>query len=110
MIKRWSTVREVLKATGRDRIKREMVIYCTKREVIEGISRDKFRYVYDKITVADSYYKSLFDLIHDSITYSDEDKNASVIAGEKISKVLVHIIKKLEDVKVELQKTENLDR
>ncbi|GJQ58520.1 MAG: hypothetical protein D8M57_08920 [Candidatus Scalindua sp. AMX11] len=110
MIRRWSTVREILKATGRDRIHREMIIYCTKREVIEGISRKKYRYVYDKITIADSYYKSLFDLIHNSIPYSDEGKNASVIAGEKITKVLVHIVKKLEDVKVELQKAETLDR
>jgi hypothetical protein len=110
MIKRWSTMREVLMVTGRDRINIETVMYCTKKETIEGISREIYRDVYDKLTIADSYYKSLFDLIHNAIKYSDEDKNASVIAGEKITNVLVHIIKKLGVVKIGLQKRENLDR
>ncbi|MDR4504392.1 MAG: hypothetical protein MRK01_06300 [Candidatus Scalindua sp.] len=110
MIKRWSTMRNVFMVTGRDRINSEMEIYCTKKETIEGISLEIYRNVYDKLALADSNYKSLFDLVHNSITCSDDNKNESVIAGEKITDILGHIIQKLEVIKVELQKTENPDR
>lgn len=103
-------MRNILMATGRDRINREMVIYCTKKETIESISREIYRTVYETLTIANRNYKSLFDLIDHSMSYSDEEKNASVSAGKEITDLLVHIIKKLEVVKIGLQKTENLDR
>jgi hypothetical protein len=104
MNRRWITLNDVIIATGRDRIKKETVLYRKSKDIIEKVSEEIYTDVCKQLLRTDKYYKALFDLLYNSNEYNEGDKNIALANGDKMVRLLKDIINKMEAIKIELQK------
>ncbi len=104
MNRRWITLNDVIIATGRDRIKKETVLYRKSKGIIEKVSEEIHTDVCKQLLRTDKYYKALFDLLYNSNEYNEGDKNIALTNGDKMVRLLKDIINKMEAIKIELQK------
>ena len=103
--KRWDTLKDVIIATGRGRINKEIKFYRKDGRIIEKASEKWYSDISKQLYQVDRYYKDMFDLLGNSKRYSEKHENAVLASGEEMVRYLKDIINKLEMIKVELQKT-----
>ncbi|MHC4321664.1 MAG: hypothetical protein ACYST3_05250 [Planctomycetota bacterium] len=101
--KRWLFMKDVIIATGRDRLDREIVLYKKSENTIENASEETCNNVCKQLSAADGYYKDIFDLLDGPDGYSEENKGMTLTNGDKLVGVLKDIINILEKTKIELQ-------
>ncbi len=102
--KRWITMKDVINATGRDRIYSEIVLYKKTKDIIKNTFGEKYNDIFKQFSDADHYFKTMFDSLDGSDSYSEKNKNMTLANGDKLVEYLKDIIKKLEEIKIELQK------
>ncbi len=102
--KRWFFMKDVIIATGRDRLGREIELYKKSENSIERTFEKTYNNVYKRFSEADGYYKVMFDLLDGSNGYSEKNKKMTLANGDKLVERLKDIINKLEKIKIELQK------
>ncbi len=101
--KRWFNMKDVIIATGRDRLSREIELYKKLENTIEKTVGGTYNNICEQLSEADVYYKSMFDLLDGSVDYSEKNKNMTLTNGGKLVERLTDIINKLEEIKIELQ-------
>ncbi len=94
MGKRWITLKDVIIATGRDRMNKEIELYKKRKDIIEKVSMRMYKETYGQLLEADKYYKAMFDLLNNSNEYSEKDKNTVLKYGDKLISFLKDIINK----------------
>ncbi len=102
--KRWVAIRDALMVTGKDRINKEIELFRNVRKAVEKVSVETYNDVYSQLLKTDKYYKSMLDILTNSKEYSEETKNNSFVYGNKMVYLLNDIIKKLEVIRIGLQK------
>lgn len=100
--KRWLFMKEVIIATGRDRLDREIVFYKKSENTIENASEETHNNVCKQLSAADGYYKAMFDLLEEPDGCSEENKDMTLTNGDKLVGILKDIINILEKTKIEL--------
>ncbi len=106
--KRWLFMKDVITATGRDRLNREIGLYKNPVNTIERTFGETYNIICKQLSEADGYYKTMFDLLDGPDGYSEKIKNKTLTNGDKLVERLKDIIYKLEEIKIELRKTQNL--
>ena len=102
--KRWFFMKDVIIATGRNRLDREIELYKKSEHSTERTFKETYNNVNKRFSEADGYYKVMFDLLDGSNGYSEKNKNITLANGDKLIGRLKDIINKLENIKIELQK------
>lgn len=105
--KRWLNMKDVIIATGRDRLNREIGSYKKLEDTIEKTLGETYNNICEQLTEADGYYKAMFDLLDGPDGYSEENKVMTLTNGNKLVGVLKDIINILEEIKFELQEKQN---
>ncbi len=104
---RWLNMKDVLIATGRDRLNREIVFYKKSENTIEKLFVGTYRNIREQLSGADGHYKAIFDLLDRPDGYSEKNKKMVFSNGDKLVECLKDIINRLEEIKVELQYIQN---
>ncbi len=102
--KRWFFMKDVIIATGRDRLGREIELYKKSENSTERTFEKTYNNIYKRFSEADVYYKVMFDLLDGSNGYSEKNKNITLDNGDTLVEHIKDIINKLERIKIELQK------
>lgn len=102
--KRWIAMKDVIIATGRDRLSREIELYKKTKDTIERTSGEKYKDVFKQFSEADQYFKTMFDLLDGSGDHSEKNKDTVLTNGEKLSGILRKTINEMETIKIGLQK------
>jgi molybdopterin converting factor small subunit len=104
MQRRWFNFKDVIIATGRNRINKEIELYRRKKETIEKASMRIYTGICSQLLEADRNYKAVFDILNNSNEYSEKDKNTALKCGDKMIIFLKDIINKMEAIKIGFQK------
>ena len=104
MERRWITMRDVIIVTGRNRIHKEIGLYSKRKGIIEKVSRGIYADIRKQFLEVDKHYKAMFDILDNLKEYSEKDKNTILTNGDKMLTLLKDIIKRLEVIRVGLQK------
>lgn len=98
--KRWTTMKDVFVATGRDRLEREIESY---RKISDIASEEMHNDIIMRLSKVNKHYKAIFDLLDGSDTFSDNKKNTALNNGSNMVSLLKNTIIKLEEMKLGLQ-------
>jgi hypothetical protein len=101
--KRWLFMKDVIIATGRDRLDREIEFYKKPENTIENAFEEIYDNVCKQLTAANGYYKAMFDLLDEPDGCSEENRDMTLTNGDKLVAILKDIINILEKAKIELQ-------
>ncbi|MBC8555352.1 MAG: hypothetical protein H8D23_37535 [Candidatus Brocadiales bacterium] len=96
--KKWFFMKDVVIATGRDRLDREIELYKKTENPTKKAFEETYNNVCKQLSEADGYYKDMFDLLDGPNGYSEENKNMILTNGNKLVGVLKDIMPKLSDV------------
>jgi signal transduction histidine kinase len=94
MQRRWINLKDVIIATGRNRINKEIELFGKKKEAIEKVAMRMYTETCSQLLEADKNYKAMFDLLNNSNKYSEKDKNIALAYGDKMIRFLKGIINK----------------
>ncbi len=94
MQRRWINLKDVIIATGRNRINKEIELFRKKKEAIEKVAMRMYTEICSQLLEADKNYKAMFDLLNNSNEYSEKDKNIALTYGDKMIRFLKGIINK----------------
>jgi len=100
MNKRWLFMKDIITATGRDRLGREIALY----KKWENSKEKAFGRTYDntckRLSEANGYYEIIFDLLDGSNGYSEKNKKMALDNGNKLIERLKDIINELEKLQI----------
>ena len=95
--KRWTTMKDVFIATGRDRLEREIESYRKINDISYGETHND---IIMRLSEVNRHYKAIFDLFDGSGDFSDNNKNTALKNGINMVSLLKNTIKKLEEMKL----------
>lgn len=102
--KRWFFMKDVMIATGRDRLDREGELYKRPENRREQEFTEEYNNISGQLSDASGHYKAIFDLLEGPDSYSGENTEITLTSGDKLVELLKDIINRLEEIKIELQK------
>ena len=98
--KRWLFMKDIIIATGRDRLGREIALYKKWENSKEKAFGRTYNNTCRLLSEADGYYKIIFDLLDGSNGYSEKNKNIALVNGNKLIERLKDIINRLEKLQI----------
>ncbi len=99
--KRWLFMKEVIVATGRDRLDSEIVLYKNTQSTIGKALQATYKSVDRQLSEANGYYKAMFDLLNEPDDCSEENRNITLTNGNRLIIILKETVNTLEKVKIE---------
>ncbi len=99
--KRWIFMKEVIIATGRDRLDSEIVLYKNTESTIENELHVTYKSVDRQLSEANGYYKAMFDLLNEPDACSEENRNITLTNGNRLIIILKDAVNTLEKIKIE---------
>jgi hypothetical protein len=95
--KRWLFMKDVITATGRDRIDKEIEFYKKPENTIEDGDEETYNNNCKKLSEANGYYKAIFDLLDGQDGSSEENRNMTLTNGDKLVGILKGIINQMKE-------------
>lgn len=95
--KRWLFMKDVVIATGRDRLDREIGLYKNPENTIEKTYNNACK----QLSEANGYYKAMFDLLDGQDGCSEENRDMTLTNGDKMVAILKDIVNKLKEINIE---------
>ena len=99
--KRWFFMKEVLIATGRDRLDSEIELYKNTESTIGKALQATYKSVDRQLSEANGYYKAMFDLLNGPDGCSEENRDMTLTNGNRLIAILKDTVNILEKVKIE---------
>ncbi len=99
--KRWLFMKEVLIATGRDRLDSEIELYKNTESTIGKALQATYKSVDRQLSEANGYYKAMFDLLNGPDGCSEENRDMALTNGNRLIAILKDTGNILEKVKIE---------
>ncbi len=99
--KRWLFMKEVLIATGRDRLDSEIELYKNTESTTGKALQATYKSVDRQLSEANGYYKAMFDLLNGPDGCSEENRDMTLTNGNRLIAILKDTVNILEKVKIE---------
>ncbi len=99
--KRWLFMKEVLIATGRDRLDSEIELYKNTESTTGKALQATYKSVDRQLSEANGHYKAMFDLLNGPDGCSEENRDMTLTNGNRLIAILKDTVNILEKVKIE---------
>ena len=99
--KRWLFMKEIIVATGRDRLDREIELYKNTESTIRKALQATYKSAYRQLSEASGHYKAMFDLLNEPDSCSEENRDMTLTNGNRLIAILKDTGNILEKVKIE---------
>ncbi len=99
--KRWLFLKEVIIATGRDRLDSEIELYKSMENAIGKAFQATYKSVDRQLSETNEYYKAMFDLLNGPDGCSEENRAMMLTNGNRLITILKDTVNILEKAKIE---------
>ncbi len=99
--KRWLFMKEVIVATGKDRLDSEIELYKNTQSTIGKALQATYKSVDRQLSEANGHYKAMFDLLSKPGSCLEGNRDMTLTNGNKFIIILKDTINVLEKVKIE---------